>query len=284
MEEKVSPLTTPRKRHHTGNLFFDMYDMMTDSYLNAELLQSNLDADIIEFEKAWNAPRVRHLLNNLCSYEDAVYFEAGVAAGSSYISALYKNYHATSYSCDIFLEKKCGPNGLQQFVDNVDKFRDYLPDPENQTLFPGDCWKVPMGDFFKKRPNVFFYDAGHSKEDHTLAMTHFLPILDDYFIMIIDDWNDDRVMKGTMKGMEVMMEKKLGSILTYRDLHAFPHHAQGWKFAHTCTVGKDTFGDQTRWGNGILMLIIENALGHALRKDVQDGKRRHPPYHQLLDI
>ena len=82
---------------------------------------------------------------------------------------------------------------------------------------------------------------------------------------IIDDWNDDRVMKGTQKGMAKMIDKKWGSILTYRDLHAFPHHTFGWKFAHTCTVGKDTFGDQTRWGNGLLVMIIENTLGAALR-------------------
>ena len=268
VEKDITPYPhqkMPRTRHHTGNVFFDMYDMLSDSYINAELFQSNLDLDIIEWEKGWACPKTRHLLNNLCSYEDTVYFEAGLAAGSSYISALYKNYHVNSYACDLFLETKCGPNGMHKFLDNVSKFRDHLPPKENQVLFPGDCWKMPNKDIFTKKPNVYYYDAGHSKEDHAKAITHFLPILDDYFIMIIDDWNDDRVMAGTHRGLEIMHKKGWGNVVTYRDLHGFPHHLKGWEHAHTRTYTEELFGDRTRWGNGTLIMMIENSLAISHR-------------------
>ena len=41
------------------------------------------------------------------------------------------------------------------------------------------------------------YDGGHTREDHRRALTHFEPCLADPAIVIIDDWNWERVRQGT---------------------------------------------------------------------------------------
>ena len=54
--------------------------------------------------------------------------------------------------------------------------------------------------------SVFFYDGDHSYEAQKKAIKHYLPMMDETFILIVDDWNWKQVQVGTK---EAIIEEKL---------------------------------------------------------------------------
>jgi hypothetical protein len=57
---------------------------------NAERGQSKLTPEILTID-GMSSPKIRHFLNNICSYPGASYLEIGCWKGSTFVSALYKN-------------------------------------------------------------------------------------------------------------------------------------------------------------------------------------------------
>ena len=239
----------------TGNKLVDLYDIFTDSLTKAELKKSKLTKEILNFENKWSCSKTRHFLNNLCSHEEVVYFECGIARGSTLLSALWKN-STKAYACDSWLETKLGKNSYEKFEQNCKMFGNYI-DNCNITLFNGSCWNI-IGEHeeaFSPKPNVFFYDAGHSVNDHKRAVSHFLPILDDAFILIVDDFNDDRVNQGTILGLEEVHKTGQAKLLGSFQLLGFPPHAYIWKEEQRKPDSKWT--DNERWGNAIWVGLFE---------------------------
>ena len=232
------------------NNIIDICDMTIKSIAKAELGMSKLDDEILNFEKTWAAPKVRHFLNNLCSYENVVYLECGIARGSSLLSALYDN-DIEAYACDLWLESKLGKEAYEKFVSNYNNFKDKIT-PEKVRIINGDCWDLTKNDVDIK-PNIFYYDAGHSVDDHRKAFTHFLPLLDDVFILIVDDVCDGRVREGTQMGISEFVSKNLGSIIWGITLPAFPSNSPYWEEGDK---KPERFSDLDRWGNGFSIYII----------------------------
>ena len=50
--------------------------------------------------------------------------------------------------------------------------------------------------------SVFFYDGDHSYEAQKKIIKHYLPMMDETFIMIIDDWNWKQVQEGTIESIK----------------------------------------------------------------------------------
>lgn len=214
------------------------------SIQKAESLVSKIDKSILEME-GMSSPKVRHFYNNICSYPDTRYLEVGTAGGSTIISALYNNTPQKALGMDLFLELKNGVNGREKFISNCEQKLGRVPQEITQgdsdfAFYTGDCFQFD-NNLVKNKFNVYMYDAGHEIEDHRLAMLKFLDVLEDRFIMIIDDWNDHRVQQGTQLGLQE-------SGLKVRFSNARP-----------ARIGATppSWGDLSEWWNGTMILVLE---------------------------
>lgn len=216
------------------------------SIQRAEALQSKIDTSVLDLD-GMSSPKVRHFYNNICSYPDTRYLEVGTAGGSTIISALYKNSIQKALGMDLFLEEKNGTLGRDKFMSNCLKILGKCPQELNTkennsdfNFYTGDCFQFD-NNLTDVKYNVYMYDAGHSVEDHRLSMSKFLDVLDDRFIMIVDDWNDHRVQQGTMLGLQET------------SLNVKFHNYRPAKQGST----PPSWGDLKEWWNGTMIFVLE---------------------------
>ena len=146
-----------------------------------------------------SSPKVKHFLNNLLEIENVSYLEIGVWAGSTFISAMYKNKPIQSISIDNFSQKYDGVYGRDLFLYFCDKFLD----KKYYNFIESDSFKIDVSQI-KIPINIYFYDGDHSVEGQEKALTYYDEILDDIFIYIVDDYNFPEVVEGTKNGIEKM--------------------------------------------------------------------------------
>ena len=90
---------------------------------------------------------------------------------------------------------------------------------------------------------MFLYDGSHAAADQRRAIEHFYDSLDEWAVVVIDDWNWPGVRDGTREGMKaldipVVFEKEI--ILPAADVVDMPHHR-----------GRDS------WWNGIFVMVVD---------------------------
>ena len=184
--------------------------------------------------------RVRHLLNNLCSHDDAVYLEMGTYMGSTLFSAIMGN-DIPAFGVDDFSDPECKPmteNVMWTEVGNAfDEFKINFEKYENgQTTFIGSSvTDLVEDDFEGHKPNVVFYDAGHDYVEQLNALSHITPFLADKFILVIDDANFDGVIDSAIQyikeqDFDVWFERKILSTIPENPSH---------------------------WWNGVYVLVLE---------------------------
>ncbi len=189
--------------------------------------QPALPDDVLHLP-GFSAPRVRHLLNALCSQPDAVYLEIGVHVGSTFIPAVYGNEAKAT----------CIDN-WQMFVGAREQFKVHveqlIPNREINVI-DDDCLngaidKVPTG------VNVYFYDGAHDRESHYQAIVKYAPRLADRFVLLVDDWNWEEPRVETQRALT-----DLGyTILAEHNLEGVYN------------------GDQEGWWNGLFVGLIQKA-------------------------
>lgn len=142
------------------------------------------------------SPKIRHLLNNLCSMPDTVFLEAGSWKGASFISALAGN--ESTVQTGIAIDNWCKRGGapLDGYGENERAF------DENTARFLaayGDRRQKIKQDLFTIAslpvvPTVFYYDADHAQTK--AGARHFFGMLADPCIVCLDDWSWDFVQSG----------------------------------------------------------------------------------------
>ena len=166
-----------------------------------------------------SSPRVRHLLNNLCSHEDAVYLEMGTYMGSTFFAAMMGN-PIPCFGVDDFSDPDCKPmsshvywtecgNPLEEFKVNFEKYEN-----DNTTFIGTSIVDLKEEDFEGKKPNVVFYDADHDYVQQLNNLNHITPFLADKFILVIDDANFDGVIDSAIQyikenNFDVWFERKI---------------------------------------------------------------------------
>jgi hypothetical protein len=153
--------------------------------INAEQGRSKLSTDVLALE-GMSSAKVRHFLNNLISV-NSNYLEIGVWKGSTFVSALYENEFESALAIDNFSEIP-DREGLKTVMQK------YLSKP-NVSFIENNFMNVTLD----KKYNVYFYDGGHTEEDHYNAFKYINEYLTDSFVCIIDDWNWEPVKTGTRK-------------------------------------------------------------------------------------
>jgi hypothetical protein len=142
--------------------------------------------------KGMSSKKVRNLLNKVVSYPNTKYLEVGVWNGSTFYSALYNNEPTYAVAIDNFSEFE-GQEKI--FLDNISDIK------TKYTFINRDCFSVNK-DIFEYKFNVYFYDGGHSEEDQEKALTYYYECMEDTFLYICDDYNWERVQRGTKNGIE----------------------------------------------------------------------------------
>ena len=210
----------------------ELINAMDDSIRLADSGSSKLSGAVLAME-GMSGAKNRHFLNNLMSHAGVRYLEIGTWKGSTLVSSLYKNSPEFSLAIDNF----------SQFGSPRDDFH------ANCTAFLGTTPNFLDADCFTLDPktvsglsniNVYFYDGEHSPQSQCGALAHYLPVLADEFIFIVDDWNWSSVRGGTQDGIA-------GSNLEI--VHKWEH------------IGPD---DGTRdvdgWWNGLFVAVMKKKV------------------------
>ncbi len=162
--------------------------------------------------RGWISPKIRHLLNNLCSAPDTVYLEAGLWQGASLISALAGNEDTVKAAYGIDNWRNC-PKGRSMKGRFDTHVRRHLGETvPNLTVFDADCLKMPVAKI-KEPATIFYYDADHYATDR--GTMRFFERLASPCVLLLDDWyNHQPIRKHWRKAeaegeMEVVQEWEL---------------------------------------------------------------------------
>lgn len=209
------------------------------SILNAENNMSNIDElskegrNIMEFE-GYTGKKTRHFYNNICNTNNVIYLEIGTYYGSSSISAVYKNNLTDS----LFIDNWCQFGGNSNiFKSNIEKYIG----TSKYSFIEGDCWKVDLSEI-KHQFNIYLFDGAHTEMDHFNALNYYLPVLQNQFIFLVDDYNWPNVRDGTMRAIRELNLKIIFRheiFMSPDDIKDMPNH-----------IGKLT------WWNGIGIFLL----------------------------
>ncbi|TAL03703.1 MAG: hypothetical protein EPO08_03430 [Rhodospirillaceae bacterium] len=157
--------------------------------------ESNVSKAVLAME-GMSGQVYRMFINNLVDrISDARYLEIGVWKGSTFCAAVKGNNPALAVAIDNW-SGFGGPRDA--FLDNLGNIkgksiqiieRDY-----RVVDFSKDNW--PNGF------NIYFYDGPHTELDQEDSIVRAQAVLNDQFVLIVDDWNWSPVRKGTIAGLK----------------------------------------------------------------------------------
>jgi hypothetical protein len=160
--------------------------------------QSRLPPETLEIGGR-TSPKIRHLLNNLCSLPDTVFLEVGSWKGASFVAALTGNEDSVTegYAIDNW---RCRGGGPIDVYSESERLFD-----EARTRFLsryGDRQHKIKQDLFTVEslpdvPTIFYYDADHGQTGP--GSRHFFNMIADPCIVCLDDWSWDFVQSGWRK-------------------------------------------------------------------------------------
>ena len=236
---------------------FDCWDCnYCDTVINSRLRKKELDPFVSrvltsidmasKHESSFNEDRffipglssnkVRHFLNNLCSYRDTTYLELGCYTGSTFYAAVQNN-PIKAFAVDDFSEKEIKPFREEVFLPtSKDPALDFLSNFKNPNwTFSNKSVRQLTSEDITIKPNLIFYDVDHEYYQQFENLNHITNLVDDKFILVIDDANFDGVIESaqeyiSVNNLKVLFERK---ILT--------------------TI----LEDENSWWNGLYILVLE---------------------------
>lgn len=194
----------------------------------SENLNSKIDDYILGMD-GMTGTKTRHFYNNLLNMDDARYLEIGSWKGSSTCSAMSGN--KSKILCIDNWSEFGGPKN--EFISNFTKYKGN----NDATFIENDCFSIDISNLGKF--NIFLYDGNHTYESHYKSLSYYYDIMDDIFILIIDDWNWDIVREATMNSindleLEIIFNKSI--ILSENNI---------------------TTHDKETWWNGISVFLLK---------------------------
>lgn len=204
-----------------------LVEHLKNAISQAQRGKSKLTPEVLAIE-GQSSPKVRHLLNQLCTLDQASYLEIGCWKGSTWVSALYGNEKSVAAAIAIDNWMYASQN---DFKANCDKFLKRLP----YLCISADCFAIKPEVHIKRGVNVYFYDGAHGPLDQERAFTHYNEVFEKVFIAIVDDYNVRGVQKGTQSAIE-----KLGYTVHYAEILPAAFN-----------------GDTLQWWNGLYVAVLE---------------------------
>ncbi len=183
---------------------------------------SEIPVEILDVE-GMSTPIIRHFLHKLMSLlPNASYLEIGSFRGSTICSAISNNLFRTAVAIDNFAE--FDPDGVNKGI-LLDNIMRHVGVPV--TVIEGDCWdRSVIGRAGEGGPfDVYFFDGPHAEEDHRRAIVEYAHLLSDTAVIVVDDYNQQRVRTGTDLGIE---EAGLEVVLDGLILSRWNQDYMGW--------------------------------------------------------
>lgn len=228
--------------------------IINDSIIKGSNLESNLPEEKLTFDSGsppgcWgmSGTKGRNFLNNIVNnYDDCNYLEIGTHTGSTLCSALYGNKNTgNTYSIDNFAWSKTiveRENTLLKLNSNILKYVPHISSTHQH--FTEDCFSISPLEKGINNIDIYFFDAGHSEEDHYNALTHYIDCMSRNFIYIVDDW--------VGSGGQVV---RTGTINAINDLNLtarlFKEQPENY------SKQTDAPSDPEEWWNGFGIFILE---------------------------
>lgn len=134
--------------------------------------------------KGLSTPKVRHLLNNICSFDGVKYLEVGSFMGSTLCSASFKNngkFYGVENFSEIFGFGKTSYEIKKELFENVDSLKQ-----DNITIIEKNLFDNNIS--IQEKINVYFYDGQHTLETQYYNLLATKQFLDNRFIYLVDDW------------------------------------------------------------------------------------------------
>lgn len=149
--------------------------------------------------------KYRAMINRLVEFTpDARYLEIGSWRGSTACSAMDRN-KLTALCIDRWDTDDSVYNDFLSNVNNI------LSDNINFSHLREDFNKVDYKSIGKF--NIYMFDGPHSQEDQYNGISLVNSALDDTYILIVDDYNDEQVRKGTMCALTEHNQTIIASIV-----------------------------------------------------------------------
>tara|TARA_R110002110_G_scaffold107584_1_gene269088 strand:- start:350 stop:1249 length:900 start_codon:yes stop_codon:yes gene_type:complete len=158
------------------------------------------DSSVLQIE-GMSTPKVRHLLNNLNRWGEN-YLEIGSHKGSTFVSSLYghnkKGWSIDNYAEFCSAEYRPGRDGTHQnqLLENIEKHLVCPTEFFNEDSFLFDLKNIT------EPVDVYMYDGDHDQDKQRRALEYYHSVLNDQFILIVDDWNSQSVRDGTYSGIK----------------------------------------------------------------------------------
>jgi hypothetical protein len=178
-------------------------ELIKQAIQDAENLKSKLP-DSISKKYGFSSQKIRHLLNNLCSFNNVKYLNIGLFKGSSFWSAIFNNQMLAT-GIDTFSPPGANKEVEKDFYKNL---AEVISNEEKTVLrqiniICQDCFSIELKDKY----NIFFYDGDHAEECQYKALTYFDQYMEDEFILIVDDFDgfcDNNVKLATDNAIKKM--------------------------------------------------------------------------------
>lgn len=163
-----------------------------------------ISPEVLEVETMHNPPYLC-LVNHLCSYPGVVHLHVGFFKGGSLFAALDGNPDAVVYANDSFFNQGLESPLGQEFQTHSTR----LGFDGRYKLFDCPFEEVPLS-AFNHKVNFLAYDAHHSEEAQYNGVYRWSPVLDDVFILLVDDWfhfetnpiDMDAPKRGTLRAIQ----------------------------------------------------------------------------------
>ena len=186
----------------------------------ADQLKSKLPIEVSECP-GLSSRKIRHFLNNVCSFEGAKYLNVGLASGSSFWSVIFEN-NVEAVGCDWFsvTTDKSTEIEFWKCLSNAIRYEKTVSD-RNIQIYTKDSRLID----FKTKFNVFFYDIVHTDEEQYNNIIHFDKYMENEYILIVDDYNEVGVKTGLERAMidlnyKLKLRAELPGIFGYWDVNS----------------------------------------------------------------
>ena len=221
------------------------------SNLHEELAKPAAMGPLIGF----SGSKFRRLMNNLGALVEGVnYLEVGVYKGSTFVSTLWGNFQTINkaYAIDNWSWPKNTSENEYEFAHNCNQCLPDFVKSDKFVTIKGDCFDIDLSTF-KEKINLYFYDAGHTKEDQKRAYTYYDSILADTFITLVDDWESNKVRVGTLEAFEELGYNILAAWQIFPPLRENP-----------------TEHPSLDWWHGMIMCVVQKTKQNDTQNPTQD--------------
>lgn len=178
---------------------------------NSHEKKSKLCGEILNFQ-GLSSYKVKHLLNNLCNFNECRYLEIGTYTGSTFTSAVFNN-ELDATCIDFWHTSRPTITAKNLFFQNLSRLS--INQDSNikskYTIIDEDSFKLDIKKYDIKNINVYFYDGDHTEDCQFNAFMYYNEVFCDEFIAVIDDWRSDEVRRGTEKAFQSLKYNVLGT-------------------------------------------------------------------------